>query len=110
MAFVSMPRQDLLEGIKALAEEKNIDKEIVFESLEIAIAKIAKHKYGEEFNITASIDRKNGAIHTQRLFEVIESPEAKGEDYDPNTMLTVAQAKKYAEILTTDPCYEYPAN
>ncbi len=46
MAFVSMPRQDLLEGIKSLAEEKNIDKEIVFESLEIAIAKIAKHKYG----------------------------------------------------------------
>ena len=97
MAFVSMPRQDLLEGIKALAEEKNIDKEIVFESLEIAIAKIAKHKYGEEFNITASIDRKNGAIHTQRLFEVIESPESKGDDYNPNTMLTVAQAKKYAE-------------
>ena len=92
-----MPRQDLLEGIKSLAEEKNIDKEIVFESLEIAIAKIAKHKYGEEFNITASIDRKNGAIHTQRLFEVIESPEAKGDEYDPNTMLTVAQAKKYAE-------------
>ena len=97
MAFVSMPRQDLLEGIKALAEEKNIDREIVFESLEIAIAKIAKHKYGEEFNITASIDRKNGAIHTQRLFEVIESPESKGDDYDPNTMLTVAQAKKYDE-------------
>lgn len=97
MAFVSMPRQDLLEGIKSLAEEKNIDKEIVFESLELAIAKIAKHKYGEEFNITASIDRKNGAIHTQRLFEVIESPESKGEEYDPNTMLTVAQAKKYAE-------------
>lgn len=92
-----MPRQDLLEGIKSLAEEKNIDKEIVFESLEIAIAKIAKHKYGEEFNITASIDRKNGAIHTQRLFEVIESPESKGDEYDPNTMLTVAQAKKYAE-------------
>ena len=97
MAFVSMPRQDLLEGIKSLAEEKNIDKEIVFESLEIAIAKIAKHKYGEEFNITASIDRKNGAIHTQRLFQVIESPESVGDEYDPNTMLTVAQAKKYTE-------------
>jgi len=79
--------------------------------LEIAIAKIAKHKYGEEFNITASIDRKNGAIHTQRLFEVIESPESKGDEYDPNTMLTVAQAKKYAENpvvgdVVTDPLPE----
>ncbi|MCQ2581788.1 MAG: transcription termination factor NusA [Alphaproteobacteria bacterium] len=97
MSFVSMPRQDLLESIKSLAAEKNIDQEIVFESLESAVAKIAKHKYGEEFNIVANIDRKNGAINVKRLFEVIESPESKGEEYDPNTMLTVAQAKKYSE-------------
>ena len=97
MSFVSMPRQDLLLAIDSLAQEKQIDREIVVESLEAAIAKIAKHKYGEEFNITAEIDRRNGSIHVKRLFDVIESPEAAGEDYDPNTMLTVAQAKKYAK-------------
>ena len=97
MSFVSMPRQDLLLAIEALAQDKQIDREIVFESLEIAVAKIAKHKYGEEFNIVADIDRKNGAIHVKRLFSVIESPESAGEEYDPNTMLTVAQAKKYAK-------------
>lgn len=96
MSFESMPRQDLLLAIDALATEKMIDKETVIESLEVAIAKIAKHKYGEEFNIVANIDRKNGAIHVKRLFEVIESPESKGEEYDANTMLTVDQAKKYA--------------
>ena len=64
--------------------------------MEAAIAKIAKHKYGEEFNITATIDRKNGAIYVKRLFTVIESPDAAGDEYDPNTMLTVDQAKKYA--------------
>ena len=92
-----MPRQDLLLAIESLANEKMIDKEIVFESLEIAIAKIAKHKYGEEFNIVVDIDRKNGAIIVKRLFEVIESPESKGDDYNPNTMLTPKQAKKYKE-------------
>ncbi len=97
MSFVSMPRQDLLLSIDSLAQEKQIDREIVIESLEAAIAKIAKHKYGEEFNITAEIDRKNGAIHVKRLFDVIDSPESMGEEYDPNTMLTVAQAKKYAK-------------
>ena len=97
MSFVSMPRQDLLLAIESLAQEKQIDREIVFESLEIAVAKIAKHKYGEEFNIVADIDRKNGAIHVKRLFTVIESPESVGEEYDANTMLTVAQAKKYAK-------------
>ena len=97
MSFESMPRQDLLLAIDSLAQEKMIDKETVIESLEAAIAKIAKHKYGEEFNIVANIDRKNGSIHVKRLFDVIESPESAGEDYDPNTMLTVAQAKKYAD-------------
>ena len=93
MSFVSMPRQDLLLAIDSLAQEKIIDREIVIESLEAAIAKIAKHKYGEEFNIVANIDRKNGAIYVKRLFTVIESPESMGEEYDPNTMLTVDQAK-----------------
>ena len=97
MSFVSMPRQDLLLAIDSLAQEKQIDREVVVESLEAAIAKIAKHKYGEEFNITATIDRRNGAIYVKRLFDVISSPEDAGEDYDPNTMLTVAQAKKYAK-------------
>ena len=39
MSFVSMPRQDLLLAIDSLAQEKQIDREIVFESLEAAIAK-----------------------------------------------------------------------
>lgn len=97
MSFVSMPRQDLLLAIDSLAQEKQIDREIVIESLEAAIAKIAKHKYGEEFNITAQIDRKNGAIYVKRLFDVIASVEAAGDEYDANTMLTVVQAKKYAK-------------
>ena len=103
MSFVSMPRQDLLLAIDSLAPEKQIDRDVVVESLEDAIAKIAKHKFGEEFNIVAQIDRRNGAIHVKRLFEVIESPESvmaveedTGIEYNPNTMLTVAQAKKYA--------------
>ncbi|MBO5705190.1 MAG: hypothetical protein J6R99_04190, partial [Alphaproteobacteria bacterium] len=39
MSFVSMPRQDLLLAIDSLAQEKQIDREIVIESLEAAIAK-----------------------------------------------------------------------
>jgi len=98
-----MPRQDLLLAIENLAGEKQIDREIVFESLESAVAKIAKQKYGEEFNIAANIDRKNGAIRVRRLFDVIKSPEDVETDefgeslYNPDTMLTVDQASKYSK-------------
>jgi len=108
MSFESMPRQDLLLAIDSLAQEKQIDREIVIESLEAAIAKIAKHKYGEEFNIVADIDRKNGAIHVKRLFDVIESPESAGEEYNPSTMLTPVQAKKYAKNPSVGDVVEDP--
>lgn len=108
MSFVSMPRQDLLLAIDSLAQEKGIEREIVIDSLEAAIAKIAKHKFGEEFNIVANIDPKNGAIHVKRLFTVIESPESVGEEYDANTMLTVAQAKKYSQNPSVGDTVEDP--
>lgn len=101
--FESMPRQDLLLGARALAAEKQISEDIIFESLEAAVAKIAKQKYGEEWDIAASISRQNGAIRVWRKFAVIDSPESVGFDelgeslYDSNKMLTVDQAKKYAK-------------
>jgi N utilization substance protein A len=98
-----MPRQDLLLAIDSLAHEKLIDREIVIESLEAAIAKIAKQKYGEEFTITAHIDRKNGAIIVKRLFDVVD-PAKLGEDelgepieFNSDKMLTVSEAKKYSK-------------
>ncbi len=97
MSFDSMPRQDLLLAIESLSQEKQIERDIVFESLEAAIAKIAKQKYGEEWNIVANIDRKNGAIHVSREFTVIDPSEVGDEDYNAAQMLTPEQAKKYAK-------------
>ena len=95
MSFESMPRQDLLLAVDGLAAEKQITRDIVFESLEAAISKIARQKYGEEFDIVAHIDRKNGAIRVKRLFTVIDPAAVGGEEYDGNTQLTPAEAKKY---------------
>ncbi|MDR0448909.1 MAG: transcription termination factor NusA [Rickettsiales bacterium] len=92
-----MPRQDLLLAADALADEKQISRDIVLESLEAAVAKIAKTKYGEDLNIVAQIDRKNGAILVRRVFDVIEDAAAKGEEYNPFTQLTIKEAKKYSD-------------
>lgn len=103
--IVSRPRQDLLLGIAGIATEKIIDIEFVFESLEQALVKIAKQKYGEEWNIDVKIDRKNGAIMVKRLFEVIadedknkvEDPETGEKGYNAFEQLTVKEAEKYSD-------------
>ncbi|MCL2629864.1 MAG: transcription termination factor NusA [Alphaproteobacteria bacterium] len=92
-----MPRQDLLLAADSLAAEKQISRDIVLESLEAAVAKIAKAKFGEELNITAAIDKKTGAITVKRLFDVIADEAVGGEEYNPFAQLTVAEAKKYSK-------------
>ncbi|MCL2538373.1 MAG: transcription termination factor NusA [Alphaproteobacteria bacterium] len=103
MSFESMPRQDLLLAIESLASEKQIERDIVIESLEAAIARIARQKFGEEFNIAATIDRRNGAIRVKRLFDVVDAKNLgtdaeTGEpiEFNSDTMVTVDGAKKYA--------------
>ncbi|MDR2269053.1 MAG: transcription termination factor NusA [Rickettsiales bacterium] len=95
--IVSMPRQDLLLGIASIASEKMIDENIVFESLEQALVKIAKQKYGEEWNIDVKIDRKNGAIIVKRLFDIIDDSAKGGEEYNAFTQLTADEAAKYSD-------------
>ena len=53
---------ELLRIAEAVATEKSIDKEIVINSMESAIQKAAKTRFGTENDIRAKIDRENGDI------------------------------------------------
>ena len=62
----NMPRPEIILVADTVAREKNIDKEDVFEAMEIAIQKAARSKYGFENDIRATLDRKTGAISLAR--------------------------------------------
>lgn len=96
MSFEAMPRQELLYAIEQIANDKGIDSEIVRNAIAFAVEKIAKKKYGEEFDIRVNIDSKNGAMHLKRCFTVISDDFVNSPDYIASTMLTVAEAKKYS--------------
>ncbi|MBQ7918192.1 MAG: transcription termination/antitermination protein NusA, partial [Clostridia bacterium] len=78
--------------------EKNIDTEIVFKALEAAVEKVAKNKYGYDYNIIASIDRKDGKITIIKRLTVVGDKiiDENGEEipFDANTMISVKDAKK----------------
>ena len=48
---------ELLRIAESVANEKSIDKEIILTSMEAAIQKAAKTRFGVENNIRAMIDR-----------------------------------------------------
>ena len=88
----NMPRPEIILVADTVAREKNIDKEDVFEAMEIAIQKSARSKYGQEHDIRAHIDRKTGAISLSRYREVVK----KEEDIEnETTQMTLEDAQAY---------------
>ena len=68
-----MNPQELLRIVDSLHRDKNIDQEIVFEAIEQALVTAAKRQYGEESEITVSIERDSGTMHGTRDGEALDS-------------------------------------
>jgi len=79
---------ELLRIAEAVALEKSIDKEVILTSMETAIQKAAKTKFGSENDIRATIDRKSGNISLHKVLTVVEKPE------NLDTEISLKYAKK----------------
>jgi N utilization substance protein A len=66
---------ELLRIAEAVAVEKSIDKEIILSSMESAIQKAAKTRFGSENDIRAKIDRESGNISLHKVLTIVENPE-----------------------------------
>jgi len=71
----AIARPDILLVADAVAREKSIDREEVIVTLENAIQKAGRAKYGHEKDIRATIDRKTGDVRLSRWSEVVEAVE-----------------------------------
>ena len=67
--------REILLLVDALAREKNVDKEIVFGALELALASAAKKKFTEDVEVRASVDRATGEFTFFRRWEVVKNEE-----------------------------------
>ena len=74
--------KEILMVVDAVSNEKGVDKEVIFEALEAALASATRKKYGEEWDARVAIDRKSGDYETFRRWKVfaddsteLEAPE-----------------------------------
>jgi N utilization substance protein A len=72
---VSANRLELLQIADAVAREKSIPREIVLSSMEEALQKAARSRYGQETEVRAEINPKTGEIRFSRLLQVVEEVE-----------------------------------
>jgi len=94
---------ELLRVVEAVATEKSIDQEIVLSSMESAIQKAAKTKFGLDNNIRASIDRESGDINIYKVLKIVETP------VDLNTEISLEHAiekEKQENVKIGDEIFE----
>ena len=66
---------ELLRIAEAVAVEKSIDKEIIINSMELAIQKAARTRSGFDNDIRTIINRETGDISLSKVLKISESPE-----------------------------------
>jgi N utilization substance protein A len=76
---IAIARPELLQVADAVAREKMIEREEVLEAMEQAMGKAGRAKYGQEKDIRAHIDRKDGKVTLERWTEVVEAEPVENE-------------------------------
>ncbi len=61
--------KEILMVVDAVSNEKGVDKEVIFEALEAALASATRKKHGEEWDVRVAIDRKSGDYETFRRWK-----------------------------------------
>ena len=86
---------ELLRIAEAVANEKSIDKEIILTSMESAIQKAAKTRFGSDNDIRAKINRESGDISLHKVLTIVEKP----ENFDTEISLENAIDKEKKEDI-----------
>ena len=94
---------ELLRIAEAVANEKSIDKEIILSSMESAIQKAAKTRFGSENNIRVVIDRESGNISLHKVLKIVQNP----ENFDTEISLDQAiKLEKKDDVKIGDEIFE----
>jgi N utilization substance protein A len=72
----------ILLVVDAVSNEKGVDKEIIFEALEAALAAATRKKHGEEWDARVAINRKTGDYDTFRRWKVFADDSTELETPD----------------------------
>src|SRR3990167_3596699 len=75
MNAVSANKLELIQIADAVAREKSIDRALVIDAMEDALASAARSRYGHETLVKAEINPATGETRLWRLLEVVETIE-----------------------------------
>ncbi len=68
--------KEILAVVEIMANEKGVDKEIIFDAIETALATATRKSHGDDIDVRVVIDRDTGEYESFQRWEVIEDATA----------------------------------
>ncbi len=79
--------KEILMVADAVSNEKGVEKEVIFEAIEAALASATRKKHGEDIDVRVQIDRDSGEYETFRRWMVFADDSTELEDPDKELRL-----------------------
>ena len=97
--------REILLLVDALGREKNVEKEVVFGALELALASATKKRFHEDVDVRVAIDRNTGDYEAFRRWKVVpdDTPE-----YNVAQMTSLEEAQEKKPDAKMDDYIEEP--
>jgi N utilization substance protein A len=87
--------REILMLVDALAREKNVNRDVVFGALEMALASATKKRFQEEADVRVAIDRDTGDYESFRRWQVVPDDQIE----NPPAQIPLSEALKlHADI------------
>lgn len=107
-----MKGKEFLKAVDFIVKEKNIDKQVVFDAMELALTSAYKKNFNSKTNVKVFLDQNTGDIKVYSYLTVVEDDyfdkeeeldengEVIKETYlNPETVITLSEAKKINKTL-----------
>ncbi len=89
-----MANKEILSVVEVFSNEKEIDKEVVFQAIESALEAATVRRYQNQVKIRVSINKKTGDYTTFRQWDVVgDNPNCPGDVEFPATQILLEAAR-----------------
>lgn len=103
-----MNGKEFIKAVDLIVKEKGIEKDVVFEAMELALATAYKKNFNSLTNSKILIDRNTGDIKVYSYKTVVpdemendDSDDEEKEEFNPNYHITLTEARKINK------CFKY---
>src|SRR5680860_923586 len=83
--------KEILLVVDAVSNEKGVEKEIIFDAMEAALASATRKKHGGEIEVRVQIDRKSGDYETFRRWHVLDDEDPEFESTEQQILFSYAR-------------------